>query len=336
MEQQPYLLHALSPLHAGTGQGVDVIDLPIARLKATGIPFVPGSSIKGVLREARRATNLPADTLQTVFGPEPKRADEHAGALIVGDARLLALPVRAFRGTFAWVTSPLLLRLAQRDLDVPGGPPGVPPTVPAAGSGPWARVASDSGPDHSLNLHPTPPAPGPATASRATAAQPGASARPAAPPATVAVKVYLEDLDLPAAASADVSAWADFLAPWVVPNAESIFTRRFVVVDDETMTFLCETATQVDARVRIDDKTQTVATGQLWLEESLPSESLLVGLLAADIGRHPKAQLPAADVMKQALPDAEILQFGGKATVGRGRSRLIPLGAAANPKGGRP
>ncbi|NTV66007.1 MAG: type III-B CRISPR module RAMP protein Cmr4, partial [Oscillochloris sp.] len=29
--------HALSPLHPGTGQGVGVIDLPIAREKATGL-----------------------------------------------------------------------------------------------------------------------------------------------------------------------------------------------------------------------------------------------------------------------------------------------------------
>ncbi|WP_298819062.1 RAMP superfamily CRISPR-associated protein [Chloroflexus sp.] len=46
-----YFLHALSPLHAGTGQGSGVIDLPIAREKATGIPYLPGSSVKGVLRD---------------------------------------------------------------------------------------------------------------------------------------------------------------------------------------------------------------------------------------------------------------------------------------------
>ena len=44
MKTLPFLLHALSPLHAGTGHAADVIDLPTARMKATGIPFVPGSS----------------------------------------------------------------------------------------------------------------------------------------------------------------------------------------------------------------------------------------------------------------------------------------------------
>ena len=106
MKTQPFLLHALSPIHAGTGHAVDVIDLPIARQRATGIPFVPGPSIKGVLRESHRTTD-PADTWRAIFGPDTANASDHAGALVVGDALLLALPVRSFKGTFAWVTSPL-------------------------------------------------------------------------------------------------------------------------------------------------------------------------------------------------------------------------------------
>ena len=51
MNAQLLFTHALSPLHAGTGQGIGVIDLPIAREKATGIPYLPGSSLKGTLRD---------------------------------------------------------------------------------------------------------------------------------------------------------------------------------------------------------------------------------------------------------------------------------------------
>ena len=39
MDAKLLFVHALSPLHAGTGQGVGVVDLPIAREKATN-PFV--------------------------------------------------------------------------------------------------------------------------------------------------------------------------------------------------------------------------------------------------------------------------------------------------------
>ena len=83
MKTQPFLLHALSPIHAGTGHAVDVIDLPIARQRATGIPFVPGSSLKGVLRERHRTTD-PPDTWRAIFGPDTANASDHAGALGAG------------------------------------------------------------------------------------------------------------------------------------------------------------------------------------------------------------------------------------------------------------
>lgn len=281
MKTRPFLLHALSPLHAGTGHAADVIDLPIARMKATGVPFVPGSSIKGVLRDLRRTSSGDPERVLAVFGPETANASEHAGALIVGDARLLALPVRSFLGTFAWTTSPLLLTLAKRDVDGLGNQPI--PSIPGRG----AQLA---GKNCIFNRH-----------------------------------LYLEDLDLPAEESETATAWARVLAPLVFPDDEDIFTRRFAVVDDETMTFLWETATQVDARVRLDDTTRTVVSGALWLEESLPPETLLIGLLVADRSRRRSVAMDSDGVLDFALKGEETLQFGGKASTGHGRCRLIPI-----------
>lgn len=275
MKTRPFLLHALSPLHAGTGHSADLIDLPIARMKATGIPFVPGSSIKGVLRDARRSDR---ERTEAVFGPSDDPA-AHAGALVVGDARLLALPVRSFRGTFAWVSSPLLLALAQRDL-------GTSLPIPSIdGRGACVAVGRDC-------LHQG--------------------------------KLYLEDLDLAADEGGDASLWAALLAPMASPGAD-IFTKRFAVVDDDTMSFLWDTATQVDARVRIHEETRTVAPGALWLEESLPPETLLLGLLAADRSRRPDVKMRPEEVLDFALAEEEVLQLGGKATTGRGRSRMVPV-----------
>jgi len=277
MKTRPFLLHALSPLHAGTGHAADVIDLPTARYKATGIPFVPGSSIKGVLRDARRTGDR--ERTEAVFGPSDDPA-AHAGALVVGDARLLALPVRSFRGTFAWTTSPLLLTLAKRDLDEAGLP------IPST-SGRGAQLARESCCVHQGRL-------------------------------------YFEDLDLPATESDEATVWAQRLAPLASPG-DDIFTKRFAVVDDETMAFLCETATQVDARVHLDEKTRTVAPGALWLEESLPPESLLIGILAADRSRRRGVQMTPDDVLGFALGGEEVHQLGGKATTGRGRCRIVPI-----------
>jgi CRISPR-associated protein Cmr4 len=275
MQTRPFLVHALSPLHAGTGDAAGAIDLPIARMKATGIPVMPGSSIKGVLRDALR--DLDNDKTEAVFGPWDDPA-AHGGALVVGDARLLALPVRSFRGTFAWVSSPLLLTLARRDL---GASLAIPSLSAYEGQVVSGCVCVHNG------------------------------------------KIYLEDLDLTSTESNDVRAWAERLARLASPG-QDIFTKRFVVVDDETMTFLWETATQVDARVRIDEKTRTVAQGALWLEESLPSETLLVGLLAAERSRRKGVHMTPHEVLDFALDGEQILQLGGKATTGRGRCRIIP------------
>jgi CRISPR-associated protein Cmr4 len=288
-------------LHAGTGQAVGVIDLPIARMRSTGIPIVPGSSIKGVLRAFQEVTRPEGrEELLAVFGPAPSHAAEHAGALVVGDARLLALPVRSFKGTFVWVSSPLLLELAGRDLD---GTPGAPQTIPEVEKQ-QAAVGSLDEATGSLNVHVT----------------------------KKETTLFLEDLDFSASAAPEVAAWADFLARFVAPSGRSsMFSRRFAVVSDEAMTFLWQTATQIDTRVRIDADRRTVAKGALWTEESLPPETLLIGLAAAEDARRSRGQadsLTAAKVLELALAEEAILQFGGKATVGRGRCRMVPLPVA--------
>lgn len=278
MKTKPFLLHTLSPLHAGTGHSAGIIDLPTARMKATGIPFLPGSSIKGVLRDARK--DAAPDTLLAVFGPEKNEADTHAGAVVVSDARLLALPVRSFKGTFAWVTSPLLLSLAKRDLEAPALPI---PSIDGIG----ARLTLRNACEHNG-------------------------------------KIYLQDLDLPATNSREAAEWAERLWPLASPG-EDIFTKRFAIVDDDTMAFLWETAMQVDARVSLDHETRTVAPGALWLEESLPPETLLVGVLAAENSRRRNVTMAPDDVLGFALPHEQVHQFGGKATIGRGRCRIVPL-----------
>ncbi|MCG8418426.1 MAG: type III-B CRISPR module RAMP protein Cmr4 [Proteobacteria bacterium] len=304
MEIRPYLVQALSPLHAGTGQTAGVIDLPIARMRATGIPFVPGSTIKGVLRALTDpgGESAEGDVHSAVFGP--KRAQQgpqgdtvldHAGALIAADARLLALPVRSFRGTFALVTSPLLIELARRDLaESPALSEQLPPSIPRL-NGRRALVAKNC-----INV-----------ADRF---------------------IYLEDLDLPVTddQQSQATAWARFIANAVPAAERSLIAERFVVVDDETMAFLWDTATQIDTRIRIENG--VVAEGALWTEESLPPETLLLGLLAA----RPSMRKNCAKSAKQLIDwtverSRAIVQLGGKATIGRGRCRLLTWTSQPSP-----
>src|SRR5690606_18647908 len=101
--------------HAGTGQGIGLIDLPTARERATEHPLVPGSSIKGVLRDA---TAKPHEAkVKELFGS----TDGSAAMVRISDARVLAFPVKSDRGTFAWVTSRyVLLRFARDCADSAG------------------------------------------------------------------------------------------------------------------------------------------------------------------------------------------------------------------------
>lgn len=106
-------LLAESSIHAGAGQMAGVIDLPIQREAHTDWPVVFGSAVKGALRTLASEQKVP--WLTAVFGPETGNASEHAGALLVGDARLLLLPVRSLTSHFKWVTCPALLKRFRAD-----------------------------------------------------------------------------------------------------------------------------------------------------------------------------------------------------------------------------
>ena len=104
-------------IHPGAEQTGGIVDLPVAREKATNYPFIAGSSLKGSLLDAakqRNKRNGAGDgnlNLDCIFG----KAD-HAGNLLISDARLLLLPVRSLTSSWRWATCPHLLERLSRDL----------------------------------------------------------------------------------------------------------------------------------------------------------------------------------------------------------------------------
>jgi CRISPR-associated protein Cmr4 len=112
-------LLAETSIHAGTGQTTGVIDLPIQREAHTGWPCVYGSAVKGALRTRAEDLGYRNDWVADLFGPETNAGTglEHAGALMVGDARLLLLPVRSLTSHFKWVTCPAVLGRFKRDCE---------------------------------------------------------------------------------------------------------------------------------------------------------------------------------------------------------------------------
>jgi CRISPR-associated protein Cmr4 len=134
-------LLAETSIHAGAGQMAGVIDLPIQREAHTDWPVVYGSAVKGALRTlAEEQKEQTAPWLTAVFGPETGNASEHAGALLVGDARLLLLPVRSLTSHFKWVTCPALLGRLRADLERLGLPAFAADVIPKVEEANTARV----------------------------------------------------------------------------------------------------------------------------------------------------------------------------------------------------
>ena len=286
MSAKLYLLHALSPVHAGTGQGEGVIDLPIARERATQHPIIPGSSVKGVLRDHFRRSEHDSDVVR-LFGPETANASVHAGALRFSDARTLLLPVTSDEGTFAWVTCPWILANLKRDAPADVELPDAIPKV-QAGEG----AVSGASALHTKNSN-------------------------------IAV---LAGMNVSCSASADK--WAKHIAKLVFDDDYWIdfCVARLIVVHDDTFTWLSQNATDVRARICIDPDTGTVKQGQLWYEESLPAETVLFGVVnAASVNGFRAAE--AIKGLEHA--DGELIQIGGKATVGLGRTRIAFHGGEA-------
>jgi len=301
MQSHLFHLHALSALHVGTGQGVGVIDQPIARERASQLPYVPGSGLKGVLREETRPLQGTSDPRRAAwiaaYGPEQEpdtAADRFQGALTIGDALLLCLPVRSLAGGFAWATCPLQLLRYQRDASANGESP--PAKVPEVRDG-WALPAlEDSCLKTSIGV------------------------------GKVALEEFLLNIDT--ASVVDADAWAKFIAARVYLGEKEdapwpkMFRQRFVILADAQFDFLAETATEVRARIKIDQDKGTAAGHKLWYEENLPAESILWGVLAAHRSRDGNKS-KAADMLRQ-LPSSETrVQLGGKATVGHGIARFL-------------
>ena len=137
MDTRLLSLFSRTPMHVGAGSSVGVVDLPVIRERATGYPVVPGSSLKGVLADLwsedweRVETKVKDErtgeekikvsivrkkdsNLIRLFGSDDANA-ACAGALLVGESRILTFPVRSARGGFAWLTCPLVLNRLKRD-----------------------------------------------------------------------------------------------------------------------------------------------------------------------------------------------------------------------------
>jgi len=310
LDQKPLFFWVETPLHAGSGNDLGIVDLPIQREKHTGFPKIEASGVKGCFRESfesRLNKNDQEDhRIALAFGPEG--TDEaHAGSLGFSDARLVLFPVKSVKGVFAWVTCQQVIIRFRRDLELCGITDGF--DIPQKETVPKNCELFVKG-----------------------------------------NSIVLEEYTFTAKPNDATTKFARWMKEKIADKMEDFWKEKIekniVVLPDEDFKDFVIMSTDVIARTKIDDKTGTVATGALWYEEYLPTDSILYSIVFAgpvfkekeeEKGEFKvedeeiknqvnRTELEARKVMyffKTNLPS--VLQIGGNATVGKGFVRTVFL-----------
>jgi CRISPR-associated protein Cmr4 len=280
-------LYVETPLHAGSGRGMGVVDLPIQRERTTGYPIVQAGGVKGSLRSESHSLFKSEDDFLAVFGPETADAAAYAGALSCGEARLLLFPVRSLAGVFAWTTSIEALarftRLAglcnnSTDWELPADPANLPKANEA-----W--VAEDT-----------------LLKANDLVVLEEFSFQPITKELTKQVGKWLADKALPI--TAEYKYWRQCLPSKLCILSENAF-RDFALY-----------GTEVQPHVQLNPDTKTVKEGPFWTE-SLPVDTLLYSTLMSTDARSKQSQLKAPEVI-HSLDGLSRIQLGGDETTGQG------------------
>lgn len=228
-------LFTRTPLHVGAGSSVGAIDQPIIRERHTGFPIIPGSSLKGVLRD-HMTTGLkqPLDqaTIDRYFGQGGDGVNFEAGRISFGEAKLIAFPVRSAKGAFALVTCNLALQRLAREA-------GLKLAVPAA------------------------PKDGECLA--------GSKVSLSDPTGTKGVVLEEYRFSVTGEFSAE---WEKQLSSALDDAVLRGAAGRFVLLSDGDFAHFAINACPVQQHVSIDDATGTAIRGDLFNEEVVPSEAL--------------------------------------------------------------
>jgi len=313
-------LYTETPLHVGTGSGLSNVDLPIQRERTTQYPMIQGSGIKGKLRSAAEFQGL--QDLDVIFGSSrdneksaktgaqsgsSEAQQDYAGALIVGDARILLFPVRSLNGVFAYTTSCDVLQRFARDLErsqasFQDGWTIPTPVDESEAEPPTALVTSPS--DLAIQNN-------------------GSQEK----------TMVLEEFSFKAQAdkNGEVNRIATLLAQNVLPRygtgSESTYwqdklKRSLVILPDNDFRDFVLYATEVITRIRIERETKIVKEGALWTEEHLPTDTVLYAPIYATNSRRNGHNLTGEGILQRVSTlnskPGSYLQLGGDETVGRG------------------
>lgn len=288
-DQRILYLFTRTPLHVGAGASVGAIDQPIQRERHTGFPIIPASSLKGSFADHWNSTLVNGMRSQGeaawLFGSDDAK-NAAAGSLLFGEARLLAFPIRSAKGSFAWITCPLILRRAARDGVI--DPAIIGEIKPITSDG---KALYDGGGESPLDLS------GSVVLEEYTFSQAGT---------------------LPSRLGSALSNLLPGDPVW------KEVASRLVILSDGMMSFFARNACEIAQHVCINDQTGTAKDQALFNQENVPSETLLYAVLNATDSRlkagayEGKKAGDALDALETKLKATPVFQFGGDASTGLG------------------
>jgi len=319
-------LYSVTPVHAGSGAELSVIDLPIQRERHTGFPTIWGQSLKGVFRRAYYEKLNGSEKTEVIFGPPTDRAHEHAGSISVGDAKILLFPVRSLKGVFAYVTCPIVLERFIDDIE-------------------FALKINNNKNKNEVEM--------------INKAKIFVSQLSLDETNTIAFEenlivrkndknyVILEDLLLEIKEIHKNCDLVGLLRNILPENVKDRIGKKLVIVSDDVFTAFVTTTTEIVARIKIDASTGTVQKGALWYEEYLPSDTLLYSLVTIGKpriwGKNDEERKKNEEKIKKAFGCNDLkdciekianelkklegyLQIGGNETIGKGFVKAVVWG----------
>ncbi|GAK51208.1 CRISPR-associated RAMP protein, Cmr4 family [Candidatus Moduliflexus flocculans] len=315
--QRPLFFWVETPLHAGSGTDLGIVDLPIQREKHTDFPKIEASGVKGCLRDYIEQKLGKSNThIEIAFGPGDGNDNHAASSLGFSDARLLLFPVKSVKDVFVWITCTQVITRFSDELKLCGFSPNF--TIPSANTvsnlqSVCVKTSSDT-----------------------------------------EGTVVLEEYAFPVKETEPTKKFAEWLQINIAVNMETFWKNKIktslVVLSDEDFRDFATMSTEVIARTKIDDLLGTVARGALWYEEYLPTDSILYSLVfAGPVFRKTDAEKgdfqikQGENIQGRNAPEKEarkvlnffrenldsIMQIGGNATVGKGLVRTVFLESEA-------
>jgi len=269
MRKEHYLLKVLTPLHIGAGQGLGHVDLPIVREAHTNFPYIPGTSLKGALRnleinrvvrerkKGEKASQLeekltdkdkfdPEDRdivrLAKIFGTAGEVAEQDketleegkevgAGKVLFLDAFIVLFPVKSAKGIFSLTTCPYVINRFFELLGIDQRVEDVPEGK--------VKVLSTNGHKNLINDNNN-------------------------------NKLLLEEFVFEAEESEELKKFVELVGTFV----EEKNKPRIVCVNDTDFKDFVSNYTEVQTHIKINLDTGTVDRGALWTEEYVPAESV--------------------------------------------------------------